>query len=63
MPGPMPWFVGEKLRELGVEIVNSDITGKTIRDRKLITGNSPFASNNVGKAAAQALLEEVGLAN
>lgn len=63
MPGPMPWFIGEKLRELGVEIVNSDITGKTIRDRKLITGDSPFASNNVGKAAAQALMEEVGLAS
>jgi molecular chaperone Hsp31 and glyoxalase 3 len=60
MPGPMPWFIGEKLRELGVEILNSDITGKTYQDRKLITGDSPFASNNVGKAAAKALLEEVG---
>jgi hypothetical protein len=41
MPGPMPWFIGEKLRELGVEILNSDITGKTYQDRKLITGDSP----------------------
>ncbi len=61
MPGPMPWFVAEKLKELGVEILNSDITGKTHQDRKLITGDSPFASNNVGKASAQALLKEVGL--
>jgi molecular chaperone Hsp31 and glyoxalase 3 len=60
MPGPLPWFIGEKLKELGVEILNSDITGKTHQDRKLITGDSPFASNNVGKAAAKALLEEVG---
>lgn len=60
MPGALPWFVGEKLRELGVEILNSDITGKTHQDRKLITGDSPFASNNVGKAAAAALLKEVG---
>lgn len=59
MPGPMPWFIGEKLRELGIEILNSDITGQTHRDRKLITGDSPFASNNLGKAAAEALLEEV----
>lgn len=61
MPGPMPWFVAEKLKELGVEILNSDITGKTHQDRKLITGDSQFASNNVEKASAQALLKEVGL--
>lgn len=60
MPGPMPWFIGEKLRELGIEILNSDITGQTHQDRKLITGDSPFASNNVGKAAAAALLKAVG---
>ena len=59
MPGPMPWFIGKKLREAGVEILNSDITGQTHQDRKLITGDSPFASNNVGKAAAKALLDEV----
>ncbi|ULA62976.1 MAG: Hsp31 molecular chaperone [Nitrospira sp.] len=60
MPGALPWFIGEKLKELGVEILNSDITGQTHQDRKLITGDSPFASNNVGKAAAKALLKEVG---
>lgn len=59
MPGPMPWFIGEKLREMGLEIVNDDITGQTHQDRKLITGDSPFASNNLGKVAAHALLEEV----
>jgi molecular chaperone Hsp31 and glyoxalase 3 len=62
MPGAMPWFIGEKLRELGVEILNSDITGQTHQDQKLITGDSPFASNNVGKAAAKALLIEVASA-
>ncbi len=60
MPGAMPWFIGEKLRELGVEILNSDITGQTHQDRNLITGDSPFASNNVGKVAAKALLDKVG---
>lgn len=38
-----------------------NITGKTHQDRKLITGDNPFASNNVGKASARALLKEVGL--
>lgn len=59
MPGPMPWFMGERLRELGIEIVNADITGQIHQDRKLLTGDSPFAANNLGRAAAKALLEEV----
>ena len=61
MPGAMPWFIGEELRKLGIEILNSDITGQTHQDRKLITGDSPFASNNVGRAAAKALIKEVSL--
>lgn len=59
MPGPMPWFIGERLTAAGLEIVNSDITGQVVQDRKVITGDSPFASNNLGKAAGQALLEQV----
>ena len=57
----MPWLVGEKLKELGVEILNTDITGKCHRDRKLLTGDSPLASNNLGVLAAEALLREVGV--
>lgn len=60
MPGQMPWFVGEKLQALGVEILNNDITGKCHQDRKLITGDSPLASNNLGKMAAEALLRAAG---
>lgn len=59
MPGHLPWYVGEKLKDLGVEILNEDITGMCHQDRKLITGDSPFASNNIGIMAAKALLEEV----
>ena len=59
MPGELPWLVGEKLQELGVEILNQGITGQCHVDRKLITGDSPLASNNIGKIAAEALLEEV----
>lgn len=60
MPGAMPWFIGERLRADGLEIVNTDIKGTVHKDRKLITGDSPFASNNLGKAAAKALLAEYG---
>lgn len=59
IPGPMPWLVGERLRALGVKILNSDITGKVHRDRKLLTGDSPLASNNLGKLAADTLLADV----
>ena len=44
IPGPMPWLVGERLRERGVKIVNADITGKVHKDRRLLTGDSPLAS-------------------
>ena len=44
---------------LGFEIVNDDISGAVHRDRKLITGDSPLAGNNLGKLAAKAMLEDV----
>lgn len=59
MPGALPWLVGENLEKLGVEIVNKGITGQCHRDRKLLTGDSPLASNNLGKLAAETLLAEV----
>lgn len=60
MPGHMPWFFGERLTELGVNIVNSQANGTCHRDRRLITGDSPNAANEFGKMAAQALLSESG---
>ncbi len=59
MPGPLPWLVGERLRELGVKILNGGITGQVHRDRRLLTGDSPLASNNLGKLAAETLLADV----
>lgn len=56
VPGEMPWFYGEKLEALGVEILNNDISGACFTDRKLITGDSPLAANNFGKMSAEALL-------
>lgn len=59
IPGEMAWFVGEQLRKLGVEVLNENITGETHRDRLVLTGDSPLASNSLGKLAARTLLEEV----
>ncbi|MEX7507475.1 protein deglycase HchA, partial [Acinetobacter baumannii] len=59
MPGALPWLVGENLEKLGVKILNTGITGQCHRDRKLLTGDSPLASNNLGKLAAETLLAEV----
>ena len=58
-PGKLPWLVGEELRKNGVAIVNAEMTGETHRDRYLLTGDSPLASNNLGRMAAEALLEDV----
>lgn len=58
MPGKLPWLVGKSLKKFGVKIMNEGITGQVHRDRKLLTGDSPLASNNLGKLAAPALLEE-----
>lgn len=59
MPGHLTWAFGERLKELGIEILNTDISGMVHRDRKLLTGDSPLAGNALGKLAAEALLEEV----
>ena len=57
IPGQMAWLVGEKLLQYNVKIVNTGITGQVHRDRHLLTGDSPLASNKLGKLAAEVLLE------
>ncbi|KAL6718710.1 hypothetical protein ACLMJK_002944 [Lecanora helva] len=59
IPGKMSWLVGEELRKLGVTLINKGITGETWRDRYVLTGDSPLASNNLGKLAASTLLGDV----
>lgn len=59
MPGGLTWFFGEQLQEQGVTLANTDISGATHQDRKVITGDSPMASNALGRLAATALLREV----
>ncbi|MFD0116895.1 glyoxalase III HchA [Streptomyces sp. NPDC058320] len=59
LPGRLQWLVAGLLREQGVNVINDDMTGKTHRDRKLLTGDSPLASHSLGLLAADALVEEV----
>lgn len=59
MPGHLTWKFGEKLKALGFEIVNEDISGAVHQDRKLLTGDSPLAGNALGKLAAEAMLKEL----
>lgn len=59
MPGHLTWKFGEKLKENGFDIINTDISGAVHQDRKLLTGDSPLAGNALGKLAAQALLDAV----
>lgn len=62
MPGHLTWKFGEKLKALGFEIVNEGISGAVHQDRKLLTGDSPLAGNDLGKLAARTLLKDVASA-
>ncbi|MGB1000232.1 MAG: glyoxalase III HchA [Flavobacteriales bacterium] len=59
LPGQMPWGLSEKLKSLGAKLVNKKGDDTTCIDRRLITGASPLASNNLGKLAAETLLKEL----
>lgn len=58
LPGHMPWQLNENLTRLGAIIVNKKADNSTHIDRKLITGASPLAANELGKLAATTLLKE-----
>ena len=57
LPGQMPHGLSEKLKSLGANIVNTKSDKTVCLDRKLITGASPLASNELGKLAAKTLLK------
>ena len=59
LPGQMPSGLSEKLKSLGANIVNTESDKTVVLDRKLITGASPLASNELGKLAAETLLKEL----
>jgi molecular chaperone Hsp31 and glyoxalase 3 len=51
--------LSERLKSLGVELVNSEADNSVVIDRRLITGASPLASNVLGVLAATTLLENI----
>ncbi len=57
MLGHLTWYFGEKLTGMGMTLVNTEIKGSVHQDRKLLTGDSPFAANALGKLAAEQLLK------
>lgn len=60
MPGSLTWFFGEELKAMGMTLVNDDIKGSVYKDRKVLTGDSPFAANALGQLAAKELLAHFG---
>ncbi|MEM8856911.1 MAG: glyoxalase III HchA [Chloroflexota bacterium] len=57
MPGHMPWPLSTTLEELGSTVINTKSDDTTLVDRRLITGASPLAANELGKLAANTLLK------
>lgn len=57
LPGPMPWWVCEKLTALGVKTINKKADNSVHVDRRLVTGASPKAANDFGRLAATMLLK------
>ncbi|MFD8675103.1 glyoxalase III HchA [Streptomyces seoulensis] len=57
LPGRLRWLVADLLEKQGVEVLNSEITGQTHQDRRLLTGDSPLASNALGLLSADVLVE------
>ena len=59
LPGVQTWYFGEKLTaDCGITIVNTGADATFVADRKLLTGASPKACQELGKVAAEKLLEE-----
>lgn len=61
LPGQLPWFQCEELEKQGIKVINKKITGATHVDRKLISGDSPKACDQLGKITVEALFKEVNL--
>jgi len=60
LPGPMPWLLAARLQDLGMTVLNEGISGQCHRDGLLLTGDSPLASNALGRLAADTLLARYG---
>ena len=61
LPGQLPWFQCEALEKEGITVINDKITGATHIDRKLISGDSPKACDELGKITVDSLFKELGV--
>jgi len=59
LPGKMASGLSEKMKSLGANVINTKADKTVCVDRKLITGASPSAANELGKFAAKTLLNEL----
>lgn len=59
LPAKMARGLSEELKKLGVNLMNTKMDKTVCVDRKLITGSSPLASNELGKLVAKTLLKEL----
>ncbi|UAL31131.1 protein deglycase HchA [Nocardioides rotundus] len=60
LPGEMRWLVAEELTGQGLKVLNDEMTGQVHQDRRLLTGDSPLASNALGQLSVTALREAYG---
>lgn len=58
LPGDLPWYQCEKLAEQGLQFVNEKVEGAVHVDRKLYSGDSPRACDELGNVVAESLLKE-----
>jgi len=59
LPGHMPHGLSERMKNLGVTLMNKKSDDTVCLDRNLITSASPLASNNLGKLATETLLKRL----
>ena len=61
LPAKMPYGLSEKLKSLGVNLMNTKMKKTVCVDRKLITSASSLASNELGTLAANISFKELKL--
>lgn len=61
LPGQLPWFQCEALAKEGITVINDKITGATYIDRKLISGDSPKACDDLGKITVETLFKKLNV--
>lgn len=59
IPGHLRWLLAQALEAQGVTVLNDDMSGQVHQDRRLLSGDSPLAANNLGLLAADVLVKAV----